>query len=175
MKKYVALLDGREQTIEFTPLNEGRFRVAFDGRSYVVEVRSYSGDSLSVLIDRRSCDFAYAFQGDRLELHFRHHDFELEILDERKLRTRKLRAQWEQTGPEAVRSAMPGKIVEVHVKPGDRVKPHAALLIIEAMKMENEIFSRKGGVVQAVHVGPGQAVDKNALLVEIAPEAEGPV
>ncbi|MBM3293030.1 MAG: acetyl-CoA carboxylase biotin carboxyl carrier protein subunit [Candidatus Aminicenantes bacterium] len=169
MKRFVALIDGRERTIEFTPLNEGRFQVAFDGQMHVVEVRSFSADSLSVLVDRRSCDIVYAFQSGRLELHFRHHDFELEILDERKLRTRRLRAQWEQSGPEAVKSAMPGKIVRVHVKAGDRIAPRSPLLIIEAMKMENEIFSRKGGIVRAVHIAPGQAVESDALLVEIAP------
>jgi acetyl/propionyl-CoA carboxylase alpha subunit len=139
MKKFIAFMDGREQTIEVSPLSEGRYRVAFGGETHEVDVRSYSGDSLSALVDQLSCDIAYAFQGDRLELHFRHHDFELEILDERKLRTRRLRAQWEQSGPEVVRTAMPGKIIQVHVKPGDRVEPRTALLIIEAMKMENEI------------------------------------
>jgi acetyl/propionyl-CoA carboxylase alpha subunit len=173
MRKYVAFLDGRERTVELTPLNEGRFRVALDGRTYDLDVRSYSADSLSVLLDRLSCDIAYAFQGDRLELRFRDHDFELEILDERKLRIRRLRAQRDQSGPEVVRSAMPGKIVRVYVRPGDRIAPHAPLLIIEAMKMENELFSRKGGVVRAVHVAPGQAVESDALLVEISPPSEG--
>jgi len=64
---------------------------------------------------------------------------------------------------------MPGKIVRVHVKAGDRIAPRSPLLIIEAMKMENEIFSRKGGIVRAVHIAPGQAVESDALLVEIAP------
>jgi len=170
MKKYIAFLDGRERTIELTPLNEGRFRIAVDGDEHEIAVRSCSGDALSMLVDHRSCDLTYAFQGDRLELHFRHHDFDLEILDERKLRARKMRAQRDHTGPEAVKSAMPGKIVRVHVRPGDRVEPHTSLLIMEAMKMENEIFGRKGGVVRAVHVAPGQTVEKDVLLVEIAPE-----
>jgi biotin carboxyl carrier protein len=172
MKKYIAFLDGREREIEIEPQNEGRYRVVIDGESHAVAVRSCGADALSLLVDQRSCDLAYAFQGDKLEIHFRRHDFEMEIMDERKLRSRRMRFQRDRSGPETVKSAMPGKIVKVHVAPGDRVEPHTALLIMEAMKMENEIFCRKGGTVKAVHVGAGQAVENDTLLVEIAPEPE---
>ena len=65
---------------------------------------------------------------------------------------------------EAVNSPMPGTILAVNVKAGDAVKKGQALMILEAMKMENEINAPKDGVVAAVHVSKGQAVESGSLL-----------
>jgi 3-methylcrotonyl-CoA carboxylase alpha subunit len=63
---------------------------------------------------------------------------------------------------------MPGRVVAVHVQPGDRVEPEAPLVVLEAMKMENEFRAITGGVVVEVRVSPGQAVNAGDLLVVIA-------
>jgi pyruvate carboxylase subunit B len=62
---------------------------------------------------------------------------------------------------------MPGLVVRVSVKPGDRVEAGQGLVVMEAMKMENELRSSAAGTVRAVHAQPGSAVDKGALLVEL--------
>lgn len=62
---------------------------------------------------------------------------------------------------------MPGNILKVMVKPGDSVKRGQVLLILEAMKMENEIVAPKDGVVQSVGVNEGNTVDTGASLVVI--------
>lgn len=64
-----------------------------------------------------------------------------------------------------VRSQMPGKIVRIHVKEGDSIQKGDALLVMEAMKMENEIRASHAGVVQAIKVSSGQAVETGADLV----------
>lgn len=66
---------------------------------------------------------------------------------------------------EAITSPMPGNILKVMVKAGDSVKKGQVLLILEAMKMENEIVAPKDGVVQAVNVNEGNTVDTGASLV----------
>jgi len=71
------------------------------------------------------------------------------------------------SGPENVISVMPGKVVRVLVSPGDEVKAGQGLVVIEAMKMENEIGSPRGGRVTAVHVEPGRAVEAGATLVVV--------
>jgi pyruvate carboxylase subunit B len=68
-----------------------------------------------------------------------------------------------------VTTAMPGSIVEVKVKAGDQVKAGDAVLVIEAMKMENEIQASKTGIVIAVHVKKGDAVSPDETLLEIQP------
>jgi biotin carboxyl carrier protein len=65
-----------------------------------------------------------------------------------------------------VRSEMPGRILKVLVKPGDRVKLNQPMLIIEAMKMENEIRASNEAVVKSIPIQQGQSIESGALLVE---------
>jgi pyruvate carboxylase subunit B len=69
-----------------------------------------------------------------------------------------------------VTTAMPGNIVDVKVKAGDKVNAGDAVLVIEAMKMENEIQAPKSGIVVAVHVQKGDSVTPDESLLEIQPE-----
>ena len=64
---------------------------------------------------------------------------------------------------------MPGSIVEVKVKAGDQVQAGDAVLVIEAMKMENEIQAPKSGIIVAVHVAKGDSVTPDESLLEIQP------
>ncbi|HYG12635.1 MAG TPA: biotin/lipoyl-containing protein, partial [Methylophilaceae bacterium] len=68
-----------------------------------------------------------------------------------------------------VTTAMPGSIVEVKVQAGDKVSAGDAVLVIEAMKMENEIQAPKSGIVVAVHVTKGDSVTPDETLLEIQP------
>ncbi len=70
-------------------------------------------------------------------------------------------------GQGAVKAAMPGMVARVLVAPGDRVLAGQVLLVVEAMKMENEFKSKVGGVVRELHVAAGQTVTANALLVTL--------
>ncbi len=70
-------------------------------------------------------------------------------------------------GPEAVVAVMPGKVVRVLVRPGDVVEAGQGLVVLEAMKMENEVTSPRAGKVTSVAVEPGQAVEAGALLVRV--------
>ena len=62
---------------------------------------------------------------------------------------------------------MPGKVVEVLVAVGDEIEKDQGLLIIEAMKMENEIRATAAGKVKEIRVSPGQAVESGELLIEL--------
>ena len=66
-----------------------------------------------------------------------------------------------------VRAPMPGMVLSVVVKPGQHVEAGTGALVLEAMKMENELRIEREGTVQAVHVAPGDSVGKNDLLLEI--------
>jgi biotin carboxyl carrier protein len=77
-------------------------------------------------------------------------------------------------GKGAVLAVMPGSIMRVLVVEGDQVAEGDVLLVLEAMKMENELHAPIAGLVKAIYVEPGQAVEMNAVLVEIeAPEDSG--
>ncbi len=72
-----------------------------------------------------------------------------------------------QTTNMAIKAPLPGTIITVLVKPGDKVAMGQKLLTMEAMKMENNVLSEKDGVVRVVLVKPGQTVAQNEVLVEI--------
>jgi biotin carboxyl carrier protein len=71
------------------------------------------------------------------------------------------------SGPQRVAAPMPGKIVRVLVKAGDTVLPRQGLVVVEAMKMENELRAVRGGKVSEIHAREGASVDAGALLVVI--------
>jgi biotin carboxyl carrier protein len=62
---------------------------------------------------------------------------------------------------------IPGKVVGVKVKPGDEVEPGQPLVVLEAMKMENELAADQAGKVAAIHVAAGDTVEGGELLVEL--------
>ena len=96
---------------------------------------------------------------------FRH---EVEALDERMRAIRELAgASAGPVGPAPLVAPMPGMIVRVNVQVGDRVDPGQGLVVMEAMKMENELRAQAEATVKAVLAQPGQAVEKGALLIEL--------
>jgi biotin carboxyl carrier protein len=78
----------------------------------------------------------------------------------------KNRKPYQEDDPKKVSAFIPGKIKKVFVKKGSKVKEGDKLLILEAMKMNNNIFSPMKGVVKEVYVTAGLSVAKNSLLVE---------
>jgi pyruvate carboxylase subunit B len=94
--------------------------------------------------------------------------FETEALDERTRAIRDLSAaRAGPTGPAPILAPMPGLIVRVNVKAGDEVEAGQGLVVMEAMKMENELRATGAGTVRSVEVAPGMAVEKGALLVAL--------
>lgn len=94
--------------------------------------------------------------------------FEAEALDERTRAIRDLSgASAGPTGPAPLVAPMPGLIVRIHVQIGDQVQPGQGLVVMEAMKMENELRIQAVGRVRNVLVAPGTVVEKGALLIEL--------
>jgi acetyl/propionyl-CoA carboxylase alpha subunit len=95
--------------------------------------------------------------------------FEVEALDERTRAIRDLSAaNAAPTGPAPIIAPMPGLIVRVNVSVGDRVEAGQGIVVMEAMKMENELRATAPGTVQTIEVAAGTAVEKGALLVSLS-------
>jgi pyruvate carboxylase subunit B len=91
------------------------------------------------------------------------------VVDERTRLIRSLtRVAAGATGPRSVRAPMPGLVVRVAVSPGESVKAGQGVVIMEAMKMENELRAEADGLVARVLVGPGEPVEKGAVLIEFS-------
>jgi len=103
----------------------------------------------------------------RWSLHVTGHQIEAEVLDERTRAIRALTgASAAASGPKPIIAPMPGLVVKVEVSEGDEVHPGQGVVIVEAMKMENELKAEAAGVVGAVHVRPGDTVEKGQVLVD---------
>jgi pyruvate carboxylase subunit B len=95
--------------------------------------------------------------------------FSVDAVDERGRSIRELaRASAAAAGPAPLKAPMPGLITRLLVAPGDSVTEGQGLVVMEAMKMENELRSPSAGTVRAIVVAPGMAVEKGALLVELS-------
>jgi pyruvate carboxylase subunit B len=94
--------------------------------------------------------------------------FDVEALDERSRTIRELSGDRDKaTGPAPVVAPMPGLIVRINVQVGDEVQAGQGVVVMEAMKMENELRSSSAGKVKAILAQPGTAVEKGARLVEL--------
>jgi biotin carboxyl carrier protein len=170
--KYTAILNEKERDIEITPLDSHRYQVVVDGEPHEVDARLCAGDLLSILVDRTSYDISFSCDDTNVLLNFRNRYFNIEVMDEHRMRMRRVQSELEMAGPEVIKTSMPGKIVKLLVEEGQHIDPGVGVIIIEAMKMENEIRCRIGGVVTAIHVKAGQAVEADTVLVEIEPESQ---
>lgn len=91
------------------------------------------------------------------------------LYETRLTRKNALRKRWTPPDPGKIRAHIPGLILQVHVAPGQKVQTGAPLLILEAMKMQNDVRAPQAGTVTAVHIKNGDLVAKGQVMVELAP------
>jgi biotin carboxyl carrier protein len=162
--KYVVLLDG--QTLEVEVDGE---HVTIAGQTHTATLSAIPGTPLrQLLLDGRPTTLSVEPLGrGRWALTPAGERSEVEVLDERTRHIRSLMGGSDQRRTaDVLRAPMPGMVVRVHIKAGDKVSAGAGLVVLEAMKMENELKAAAAGVVKAVRASPGEAVEKGQVLVE---------
>lgn len=155
----------------------GEGAVTLDGRMVPFSCSRVSAHHLSLLIDGRSYSAVVLEETDGVSrVHIGNREFEVHLKNERDLLLERFGlAAARAAGVLEVRAPMPGLVLSVAVEPGQEVAAGSGLLVLEAMKMENEIRSDRDALVKAVHVSPGDAVGKNDLLIELEqPQDSGP-
>ena len=165
--RFTATIDGRSIEVEV----DGD-RVMVDGQSYSASLGRIAGTPLhQLLLDGRPVALALEARGrGRWALTSAGERWEVEVLDERTRHIRSLTGSADQRrSAEGLKAPMPGLVVRVQVQPGDKVAAGAGLVVLEAMKMENELKAATAGTVKAVRVAPGEAVEKGQVLVEFVP------
>ncbi|GEJ59542.1 biotin/lipoyl-containing protein [Anaeromyxobacter diazotrophicus] len=169
MSTYVALLDGgrREETVEVEPDGPGLYRVRLGGQSYRVDAFRHDYGTVSLLVDGASYSAQLDQGATAVKVWIRGDAYPLEILDERRLRMRRAAGKFTVEGRQTLASPMPGKVVKVLARAGDEVREGQGLVVIEAMKMENELRSPKAGKLVELAAVEGQAVESGATLAVI--------
>lgn len=150
-----------------------KFLVRNAHKEQMVEAFSSSLTHYTLLIDDCSYDVVISNGKGPLQVFVNGNHFQLayERSPEAKLRNRPERKS---TGPVDVKASMPGKIVKILVAPGETVKKGQPLLILEAMKMENELGAPHAGVVEEIAVEAGRSVETGQRLIRLAPPPAAP-
>jgi biotin carboxyl carrier protein len=161
---YIAIIEGEQVPVSIDRDKDGKTTVTVGGRKHVVDPRWTQRDLLSIIIDGRSYQVDIHTEKDLHKVLLEGENFEFELFDERKALLKKSAAMGTE-GVQEINSSMPGKIVKILASEGDEVQQGQGLIVVEAMKMENEIKSPKAGVVKKVGVKEGEAVEAGALLV----------
>ncbi|HUQ85967.1 MAG TPA: biotin/lipoyl-containing protein [Vicinamibacterales bacterium] len=155
----------------------GMLHVDLDGRTHIVDARRVNESVVSMLVQldgaqapSRSVDAAFASQqtaGD-FDVYLDGLTIPVQIRPAGAFgRQKKEGSAAHASGPQRLVAPMPGKVVRVLVKPGDEVKARQGLVVVEAMKMENELRAARDGRVRDVAVAEGQSVDAGAVLLVV--------
>jgi pyruvate carboxylase subunit B len=161
--KYVATVDGQAYDVGLE--EDG---LTLDGEPVKVDLESIDGGfHYSLLVGADSHEVFVERCGDVCFVTLDGQRFQVRVEDERDRRRGERKAAVEETGDREVTSPMPGVVVAVLVKEGQEVRTGEGLLILEAMKMENEILAPRNGTITAVCVTPGERVGQDDLLVRV--------
>jgi len=163
---YVAVMGGEQIPVDVFQNPDGELVVKVQEREYVVDARWTQLDLLSLIIDGRSYQVDIHSEKDSHRVLVEGEHFDFELFDERKALL-KSAAGLGVEGVQEIRTSMPGKIVKVLVAEGDEVQEGDGLVIVEAMKMENEMKSPMDGAITKVGVAEGETVEAGALLVVV--------
>jgi len=162
--KYIASVEGRDFAVDIDRPGE----VVVDAEALATDLRVIEGGSYSILVGNRSYEvFAERKDGDYVIMI----DGDQFVVDVEEARLKQLRAMGgqshEKASGAAIHAPMPGLVVKVLVAPGDHVEANQGLLVLEAMKMENELRSPCAGIVRQVNAVAGQTVAQGELMLRV--------
>lgn len=163
--KYITTLDGKEYLIEIID----EHHVSVDGRVQEVDFESVSGQPVySMIIDGKSYE-SYVYETEEgWQVLTRGRQYNLTVEDEREKRLRAAAGNGvAETGEFHLKAPMPGLVVSIPLKEGEKVEKGQVLLILESMKMQNELKSPKSGTVGRIRVKQGETVEQRQALLSV--------
>lgn len=156
-------IGGKKRRVELpSTLADGPMKCMVDGRSMLVDARMLQAGVMSLVFEGRQ--YRCILDADGVLIGGRR--FEFEVNDPRSLQGRR-GAGAGTAGPRAIKAPMPGRVVRVLVVVGDEVAEQQGVVVIEAMKMQNELKSPKAGRVVRVAVAVGDAVGAGEVMVTV--------
>jgi biotin carboxyl carrier protein len=162
---YEVTLAEKVYSVELTSAGD-RWHCMLDGREFPVDVTYGQNGVLSLLLGGRSYEVKQEIVGTETNIVVGHERFTASVRDPRSFRSRN-RAGASEQGVMKIKAPMPGKVVRVLAGVGTPVEAGQSVLVIEAMKMQNELKAPKTGVVKKINVAEGAAVDAGQALAEV--------
>ena len=164
--KFEVLVDGHPHQVELERTSQG-YQAVVDGEPFALDVVMTARDVLSIIHEGRHYEAKreYSLLGETHVI-IGSERFATEVRDPRSLRNRRV-ADAGGAGPSKVLAPMPGKIVRILAAEGDEVEAGQGIVVVEAMKMQNEIKSTKRGKVSKLPVKENSAVNAGDLLAVV--------
>ena len=162
---YEIIIDGKSHKVELARAgNQWSCRV--NGEEVHADALVTRPDVLSIVIDGTAYEIKRERTANDTHLWVKNSRFAVEVRDPRSLRSRKAAAAGA-AGPQQIKAPMPGKVVRLLVQDGARVEAGDGIVVVEAMKMQNEMKSAKAGTVKQVLVKDGATVVAGEVLAII--------
>lgn len=163
---FVAKLGEESSTVEIEEIGKGLYRVVVDGNEFTVDGKKTGRTSYSLIVNSRSFEIEVDHTEDEYRVLVDGRNYRVHMVDERRVRVG-AQSSAELQGRQKISVPMPGKVIAVLVSDGDAVEKGQGLVIVEAMKMENEVRSPIAGRVSEIKVKPGETVEAGAVLAVV--------
>ena len=163
--KYITTVDSKEYLIEIVDEKH----IAINGKIYEVDFESVSGQPVySLIVDGKSHE-SYVQQGDdNWQVLLRGRLYPVTVEDEREKRLRAAAgAGVAESGEFHLKAPMPGLVVAIPVEEGQEIKKGQVILILESMKMQNELKSPRDGTIGRIRVKAGESVEQKQTLMSV--------
>jgi len=169
--RYFVRLHGDERVVDITEHDDGTIQVELDGERVDADLTRLQSSLHSLLVDGHSREMVLERDGDRVAVLLDGERIETTVYDEVTRALSDLGGAVT-SGPANVCAPMPGLVVSIPVQVGDTVTTGQAVVVVEAMKMQNELAAESDGVVAGIEVAVGDTVSGGAVLVRLeAPES----
>jgi biotin carboxyl carrier protein len=163
--RYITTIEGKQFLVEIIDDKH----VSVDGKIYEVDFESVSGQPVySLIVDGKSHEGYVAQAEDQWQVLLRGRLYPISVEDEREKRLRSAAGGGvAETGEFHLRAPMPGLVVAIPVEEGQEVKRGQVLLILESMKMQNELKTPRDGTIGRVRVKGGDTVEQKQILLSV--------
>lgn len=163
--KYITTVEDKQFLVEI--IDEKH--VSVDGKVYEVDFEPVSGQPFySLIVDGKSHEGYAALGDENWQVLLQGRLYPVSVEDEREKRLRSAAGGGViETGEYHLRAPMPGLVVTIPVEEGQAVKKGQVLLILESMKMQNELKSPRDGTIERIRVKPGESVEQKQTLLSV--------
>ncbi|MEE9568713.1 MAG: biotin/lipoyl-containing protein [Candidatus Binatia bacterium] len=164
---FIAKLGDQTYTVDIEEVGRSLYRIAVDGDEFLVDGKQTGQNNYSLIINHRSFEVDVDTSEEEYRVLVDGRSYHIHLVDERRMRLGGFQTGIQLQGKQEVTVPMAGNVIAVLVAEGDRVDKGQGLVIVEAMKMENEVRSPIDAEIKEVRVKTGQSVEAGETLMVV--------
>lgn len=164
---YIAEIDGKEHRIEIEKNEKNLYSIIIGDKKYNVDVVHSEHSIYSLILNGKSYEIDLDAKDGVYNILIKGEHYVVNVINEKKKELRTKSREHTVEGKQSIITEMPGKVVKILAQKGQEVKRNQGLIVIEAMKMENELKSPKDGKVIEINTSEGETVESGITLMVI--------